>query len=239
MSSSFPIPENLVVELERIYLLYAGLLCDNREHSLGGHLLYAGEPDERGAQMLRAANIAGAASLAVSADAGSLRHLMREGAIDFTVNSLDEALRILKNEIRKQQPVAVGVSTAAETLLAEMLERGVLPDLLAPNMVEDRTLTEFAAQGARWVQPATLPEGVRPHVFSIPEAWRQQTAAFDAMLMNCLGEEDQVNRRWLRLAARYLPSSARRLRSVACDDRTAAQLLALVKEQPKSLTGAE
>jgi hypothetical protein len=59
------------------------------------------------------------------------------------------------------------------------------------------------------------------------------------MLMNCLGEEDQVNRRWLRLAARYLPSSARRLRSVACDDETAAKLMALVNEQSKSLPGAE
>jgi hypothetical protein len=51
---------------------------------------------------------------------------------DFLVTSLDEALRILKNEIRKREAVAVCVAAAPRPWRCEMLERGVLPDLLRP-----------------------------------------------------------------------------------------------------------
>ena len=36
-----------------------------------------------------------------------VRHCVRNGIADFAVKTLDEALRILKNEIRKRQPIAV------------------------------------------------------------------------------------------------------------------------------------
>jgi hypothetical protein len=233
--SSTPTPEiqEIKPELEQIYLLYTGLLGQTgSESGAGGRLLYAGEPDEPGTRLLRAANIAGAASLAASADARALRQAMREGAVDFVVNSLDEALRILKNEIRKRQPVAVGVSVFPTLLLDEMLERGVLPDLLAPSLPSAPALETFSTQGARRAEPTALPTGIRFLVLPIPAAWSQQTATFDALLQDCLPADDALNRRWLRLAPRYLASSARRLRSVACNDQTAAKLTECVNRTP-------
>src|ERR1700722_14241743 len=103
-----------------IYRLYEWLyatLPPDSQTGLGGNLLYA-------------ANIAGSASLAASAEPAILREAMRDGVIDFLVNSLEEALRILKNEIRKRQTVSVGVSIEPHPLVAQMTERGVLPDLL-------------------------------------------------------------------------------------------------------------
>ena len=58
---------------------------------------------------MRAANIAGAASLSATADVATQKQAIRDGVVDFLVTSLDEAARILKNEIRKRQPVAVCV----------------------------------------------------------------------------------------------------------------------------------
>jgi urocanate hydratase len=98
---------------------------------LGGKLLYAGEIDPESRNLLYAANIAGAASLAASPDPAALRQAMRDGVIDFFVNSLEEALRILKNEIRKRQTVSVGVAADPTRLVDQMLDRGVLPDLLS------------------------------------------------------------------------------------------------------------
>ena len=63
-----------------------------------------------GRALLLAGNIAGAASLAVTADAAAQKQSIRDGVADFLVNSLDEALRILKNEVRKREPVAVCVA---------------------------------------------------------------------------------------------------------------------------------
>ena len=41
----------------------------------------------------------------------------------------DEALRVLKNEIRKHRPLSVALDGAVEPAIEEMRERGVLPDL--------------------------------------------------------------------------------------------------------------
>ena len=63
----------------------------------GGLLVFFGEADCRGLAMGVAANIAGAASLGVDASAARVKAALRQGLCDFMVNSLDEALRILKN----------------------------------------------------------------------------------------------------------------------------------------------
>lgn len=207
----------LEAEMEAVYCLYAGLARGmDAETGLGGKLLYAGEPDVAGLRLLRAANIAGAASLAASADAPVLRRAMHEGAIDFVVNCLDEALRILKNQIRKKQPVAVGVSVPQEKLFGDMAERGVQPDLLAPGA---SGVAEFLARGARRIEPDALPQGKRFRLVAIPADWKQPISAFDAQLLDSLAADDLVNRRWMRLAPRYLPAAARRIRLVVEDMR--------------------
>ena len=81
-----------------------------------------------------AGNIAGAAI--AGSDCGDQtrqKQAIRDGVVDFLVTSLDEALRILKNEIRKGETVAVCVGAAPKTVEQEMLERGVAPDLLRPD----------------------------------------------------------------------------------------------------------
>ncbi len=102
------------LQVERFYagliLVAAPNTAPGREPGLGGKLLYAGELDAKARALLVAANIAGAASLAVSADDGARKQAVRDGVVDFLVSSLDEALRILKNEIRKRSTVAACVA---------------------------------------------------------------------------------------------------------------------------------
>lgn len=204
--------------IEPVYRLYSGLSAEmDAETGLGGKLLYAGELDEDGCRLVRAANIAGAASLSATADAGAQRMAIRDGVTDFLVTSLDEALRILKNEIRKRNPVAVGVGIAPARVLAEMRERGVLPDLLrAGAPAED--VAEFVGLGARVVSLGELSDGVELRVF--PDV----LADFEARAMALIPEGDHAARRWLRLSPRYLGPQMRRARSLTCDSRIAALL---------------
>lgn len=203
-----PSPSTLTC-IAQVEQTYARLMCiaSGAEH-LGGKLLYAGELDERGRAFAIAGDIAGAATLGASADAAALRQAQHSGAIDFLVNSLDEALRILKNEIRKHEPVAVAVWTAPAAMLAEMMERGVLPDLL-PEQIADPVLR----RGSRFL------------VWPIPAEFAQRPAAFEALLLEHLPVEDLSARRWLRLSPRYLGPQARRLRSLRCDEETALRLI--------------
>ena len=195
---------------------------------MGGRLLYAGNLDPASSRLMRAANIAGAASLAVSADAAVQRQAIREGVADFLVTSLDEALRILKNEIRKRQAVAVCIAESPEKIMREMVERGVQPDLLAPSAEEADV---FLARGAWRVEARPQPEGRKFLVVEIPAVWAQRIAAFDALLAESVAAVDYANRRWLCLSPRYLGPAARRLRSMECDEETAARLIDLIGKQ--------
>ena len=197
LSTTDPI---LFAELATTYDLYAGLT--RTDSSLGGKLLSAGELTSESARLIRAANVAGAASLTATADPVMQRATIREAIADFLVTDLDEALRILKNEIRKRQTVAVCISVAPEVIEKEMLERGVLPDLRAP------------------IAPQRLQQD------QIFLALVDPPANFEARAVALISESDEIARRWLRLSPRYLGPKARRIRSLACTKKIAAMLTA-------------
>jgi hypothetical protein len=202
-------------EMESVYCMYASLARFlDPETGLGGKLLWAGEPTEANIRLVRAANVAGAASLAASADAAVLRRTMREGALDFVVTDLGEALRILKNEIRKKQPVAVGVSVGPRVVAREMIERGVQPELIAHDLRTTEEGEVLISRGAFIMKPRSLAPGSVFHVLTVPPADQQPLAEFEQEMLNSLPGDDYVNRRWVRIAPRYLPTAARRVRSV-------------------------
>jgi hypothetical protein len=185
------------------------------EPSLGGKLLYAGELDAEARALLVAANIAGAASLAASADAAHGKQALRDGVVDFLVASLDEALRILKNEIRKRETAAVCVALEPETVEQEMLERGVAPDLMRPgaaDLLDGQLLLCWC-------------------VASSPAIWLPK---LDAIAGAHLGSEDGTARRWLRLAPRYLGRMAQGVRVLRCSESTAANFRERMREKVES-----
>lgn len=188
------------------------------EQGLGGRLIFAGElhPESSAADALvTAANIAGAATLVAAPDALAQRRAMRDALADFVVNSVEEALRILKNEVRQRRAVSVAVAVSAAYLMEEMLRRGVQPDALAaqPNATpaDAHARSAFLRQGARLVD-ATEP--FRGHFVS----WRQEKCCGSRATAeeNAAREiaTDGARQRWLRLAPRYLGRAAQRAMGV-------------------------
>ncbi len=205
-------------EMELVYRLYIGLARElDAETGLGGKLVWAGELDAEGCRLVRAANIAGAASLSATADAAAQRVAIREGVIDFLVMSLSEALRILKNEIRKRNAVAVGVTVAPELMKAEMRERGVAPDLVRTTAQESAD-AYFFERGARAIVPGRIPDGWEFYVFA------DAPAEFEARALALIPETDLALCRWVRLSPRYLGPQARRMRAMPCAREMAAKL---------------
>jgi urocanate hydratase len=94
-----------------------------------GALILAIGLGPRGAAVSLAGNIAGAACLAIDSRPEACRAALLSGACDFVVNTVDEALRILKNQIRQRRPISVGLEAAPDAAVDELLERGVLPEL--------------------------------------------------------------------------------------------------------------
>lgn len=202
-----------------IYRLYQSLPL-GADEGLGGKLLYAGEMNEAAGHLLYAANIAGAASLAASADPNTLRQAMRDGVVDFVVNSLEEALRILKNEIRKRQTVSVGVACAPGKLTEQMLDRGVLPDLLPGDALlnsealHPEQLGQFLEQGARQITEPVSTNASRFITWQVDRDFTRRLPPLDELAKAVLPAEDHPRQRWLRLAPRYLGRLAQRQHGV-------------------------
>jgi len=212
------------LQVERLYstliqsLLIQGAvatLTSAEPPSLGGKLLYAGELDSEGRALLVAANIAGAASLAATADSAAQKQAIRDGVADFLVNSLDEALRILKNEIRKRETVAVCIAATPDNVRTEMRERGVVPDLLAPLQLIPISSSDALLS---WRVDAT------------PAQWLPK---LDAITLNCLEQEGcaeaSPGRRWLRLAPRYLGRRSQGTRVLRCRSDVANEIVAHIR----------
>src|ERR1700679_2461105 len=107
--------------------LYGGLVA--RHESWAGKLVFACGEGASATGLPAAVSIAGGTALLLDPDAAAVKAVFRQGGVDFVVNTLDEALRVLKNEIRKQRPLSGALKGHGQSLLVEMAERGVLPDL--------------------------------------------------------------------------------------------------------------
>lgn len=109
-------------------------LCLARETWAGALLVGVGLNDA-GRALALASLAAGAASIFLEQNAAELRAAQREGCCTFSVTSLDEALRIVKNEVRQRHAISVGLRGDARTWLEQMVERGVQPQAFASSRV--------------------------------------------------------------------------------------------------------
>lgn len=87
--------------------------------------------NDTGRALALAALAAGAATLFLEDEPARLREASREGCATFTVTTLDEALRALKNEVRQGRAITVALGGSVEQWLTESVERGVLPHAVA------------------------------------------------------------------------------------------------------------
>lgn len=199
----------------RVAQAYSALIVNaDREAGLGGRLFYVGDLDDVGRACVVAANIAGAATLVATSDRAAQKQAIRDGVTDFLVNSLDEALRILKNQLRKRETVSVCVALSPTTVEGEMKERGVEPDLLRHDV-------RFAPPHEALVRREDAE--AEADLQSIPAlvTWRvdselpRDLARLDEIAVDCLGADEWQARRWMRLAPRYFGRLAQGQRLIA------------------------
>jgi Urocanase Rossmann-like domain len=207
--------------------VYAQLWHAVRQHLAGqvAGRFFLGPPlSEGGASFAMAAGIAGAASLTIEPSPEAARDAVRNGTLDFAVNTLDEALRILKNEIRKQQAVGVLLQSDISAALAEAADRGAQPDLIAwpqpPDPRDDPRIAPFLERGAVLLSSASEgdAEQGREHwaevSWRMPDASPQALRRVDALAAEVLPAGDFERRHWLARAPRYLPRNLRTERSL-------------------------
>jgi hypothetical protein len=128
-------------------------------------------------------------------------------------------LRALKNEIRLRRPLSVGLIADVSAALNEMVERGVLPDLLtigtnqpAQSVLQDESIRALRAAGMvlrsmgngdgersdRGIAHARFKE-----IF-LPAANTVEMRALDEKVLAILPVDDLVRSRWIQRLPKYL-----------------------------------
>jgi hypothetical protein len=215
------------------YLSLSRLACEHFAGSLGGKLLLRSAFDADGIAAVVAASIAGTASLCVDADAERLRQGLRQGLCDFVVGHLDEALRILKNELRRSLPVSVGLTAGSEHATAAMIERGLQPDLLSG--LTEAQVRIFLERGAISLPPTDEPYpdtsliewtvAIDP-AQSMPRIARIVSASLDSAR-----SDTPARRLWLDRSPRYLGRAFGHRQCVRATNAELAAILPLVQSE--------
>lgn len=205
-----------LVATKQCYLAFASLFepVSSAVRQRGrGSLLLLTSPDSVTAGTAAAARIAGGGTLVVTADASAAKQSVRAGACDFLVSSLDEALRILKNEVRLAKPVGVCLLGSPHTVLAECIERGIQPDLLD---CAEATLEQRGAHRVTWqlrLQDELEWVGFRAN----PPAQSQLAQAVEcaaSLLLEQRVPQQQERLHWLQNASAVLGRPLQRMRCV-------------------------
>jgi hypothetical protein len=221
-----PTPAGSVADVYRAYSALMQSAAREGRPDLAHQLILCQPLSIAGEAPLVAAGIAAAAVLCIEPDSTAVRHSIRSGAIDFTVNNLDEALRALKNELRKGLSIAVCLEDDPEQILLQMAERGVQPELLCTFGEVDAGLAVFVEHGARTVDLGRIYQQLSPsglieaswHVSELPGKWLPM---LDEAVASCLPVDDYERKNWLRRAPRYV---GRPLRTKRYLPMTAAEI---------------
>src|SRR5512147_1246379 len=123
---------------------------------LSGKLIVSGGMGGMGGAQPLAATMTGAAFLGIDVDPERIKKRLKSGYCDFMVTSLDEALRILKNAVRKKENVSVGLVGNCADIIPELAMRGVVPDILTDQTSAHDPLNGYIPQGLTVEQAAEL-----------------------------------------------------------------------------------
>jgi len=206
-----------------VYRKYLGLqfLAAQQFHGLlGGKLLLCAGFGLESAELALATTIAGGAFLGIEADPHRLKSAIRNGSCDFMVNTLDEALRVLKNELRQKKPLSVGLLGDAAEIFPAMVERGVQPDLVADIAPPKSPLDSAPAENIKATMEAHrqamlhfMELGAIPLVDLADDSRQLEVVwttanlpdmrSLDRAALGWLTPEDQLRRRWLEQASAF------------------------------------
>jgi len=158
---------------------------------LAGKLVVSGGMGGMGGAQPLAATMNGAAFLGIEVDPERIKRRIRSGYCDICVNSLDEAIRILKNAVREKRAVSVGLIGNCADVVPALARRGIVPDLLTDQTSAHDPLNGYIPAGLSVPEAAELRiknpedylrrsyESIARHVTGMLELQKLGAATFD------------------------------------------------------------
>ncbi|MGA3327188.1 MAG: urocanate hydratase [Terriglobia bacterium] len=133
--------------LQGTYETFAAAARKHFASDLAGKLVVTGGMGGMGGAQPLAATLNGAAFLGIEVDPERIKRRIRTGYCEICVNSLDEAVRILKNAVRQKHAVSVGLVGNCADVIPELARRGIVPDLLTDQTSAHDPLNGYIPSG--------------------------------------------------------------------------------------------
>ncbi len=149
--------------------------------NLAGRLVVSAGMGGMGGAQAPAVTLNRGAFLGIDANSARIKRRQKAGFCEVMVNNLDEALRILKNAVRRREPASVGLIGNAVEVLPELARRGVLPDLLTDQTPADDLSGGYIPRGIAVAQALEIQR-------SNPNAYREQALDSIAAQMRAMLE---------------------------------------------------
>lgn len=102
----------------------------DRDDLSGKWLLSSGLGEMGGAQPL-AVTMNGGVSVIIEVDEEKIRRRLRDNYLDMQAESLEEALKLKDEYVAKRKPLSIAVLGNAATVYNELMERGIVPDIVS------------------------------------------------------------------------------------------------------------
>ena len=142
--------------LQGTYETFAAAARKHFAGDLSGKLVVSGGMGGMGGAQPLAATMNGGAFLGIDVDPERIKRRVKTGYCDVMVNDLDEALRILKNAVRKREAASVGLVGNCADVVPELARRGVVPDLLTDQTSAHDPLNGYVPDGMTLEQALEL-----------------------------------------------------------------------------------
>ena len=133
--------------LQGTYETFASVAKKHFAGDLAGKLVVTGGMGGMGGAQPLAATMNGAAFLGIDVEPERIKRRVKTGYCDVMVTNLDEALRILKNAVRKHEAVSVGLVGNCADVIPELARRGVVPDVLTDQTSAHDPLNGYLPNG--------------------------------------------------------------------------------------------
>jgi urocanate hydratase len=133
--------------LQGTYETFAAAAKQHFGGNLAGKLVASGGMGGMGGAQPLAATMNGAAFLGIDTDPERIKRRVKSGYCDVMVTSLDEALRILKNAVRRGEATSVGLVGNCADVIPELARRGVVPDVLTDQTSAHDPLDGYVPNG--------------------------------------------------------------------------------------------
>src|SRR4030088_1354449 len=133
--------------LQGTYETFASVAKKHFAGDLAGKLVVTGGMGGMGGAQPLSATMNGAAFLGIDVDPERIKRRVKTGYCDVMVTNLDEALRILKNAVRKREAVSVGLVGNCADVIPELARRGVVRDVLTDQTSAHDPLNGYVPNG--------------------------------------------------------------------------------------------